>query len=110
MKKYDRQLKKWVTVEEYERTHQQKDKKFCRGKRPHDFVLVLPTGVTYNEKYRFDPESYYKIMDERVAFIEGQKRQLEQMGILQRWGSSWNSKETRLYMCSVCKKQKYENN
>ena len=48
---------------------------------------------------------YYKIMDERYEFIEKQRTELEKMGIKDR---GWNRKETRLFMCAVCKKQKYE--
>ncbi len=103
MKIYDREKKKWVTQEEYDKSHKPRDKKVCRGGKPHDFVLVLPFYTSYDEAYKFKPEDYYKIMDERFDFIEKQKVQLEKMGIKDR---GWNRKETRLYMCSVCKKQK----
>jgi len=105
MKKYDEKLRKYVSVEEYERTHKPQDKAFCRGKKPHDFVLVLPYYTQYDERYKYNPEEFYRIMDERYEFIEKQKKQLEAMGIQ---GRDWNRKETRLYICSVCKKHKHE--
>lgn len=105
MKKYDREKKKWVSIEEYEKTHKPRDKKKCRGGKPHDFVLVLPFYTSYDSTYKYHPEDYYKIMDERYEFIEKQRTELEKMGIKDR---GWNRKETRLFMCAVCKKQEYE--
>ncbi len=107
MKQYDRITKKYVTEEEAEKLRISRDKKFCKGKKPHDYVLVLPYYVSYNENYTFKPELYYKIMDERCDFIESQKKELEKLGIQDR---GWNSKQSRLYMCSVCKKHKYQDN
>lgn len=106
MKKYDHEKKEWVTLEEYERRQKQRTNKLCRGNKPHDFVLVLPIFVSFTDSYNFNPNEYYRIMDERYEFIENQKKELEKLGIINR---GWNRKETRLYMCAVCKKQKYEN-
>lgn len=106
MKKYNREKKKWVSVEEYERTHQSQDKTFCKGKRLHDFVLVLPDYIGFTPAYKFNPEMYYAIMDEQHDIIEKQNKRLEAMGIHPKY--HWNRKETRMYMCSVCKKKKYE--
>lgn len=106
MKKYDENLRKYVSVEEYERTHQLRDKSVCRGKKPHDFVLVLPYMVSYTSEYKFNPEEYYRVMDELFDIKEKKYQELETLGIKSSRG--WNRQETRLYMCSVCKKQKYE--
>lgn len=107
MKKYDNKLKKYVTQEEWDKSHKHKDKDLCKGKRPHDFVLVLPFHITYNSTYKFNPEMYYKIVDEINEFKEKQDKRLIDMGIVKRYGD-WNRAETRCFMCSVCKKQKYE--
>lgn len=106
MKKYDEKLRKYVSVEEYERTHQPRDKAYCRGKRPHDFILVLPYMVNYNEKYKFNPEEYYRMMDEQYDFIEKTKEKMATIGIVSHRG--WNRREIRSYICTVCKKQKSE--
>lgn len=108
MKKYDVDKKKWVTSEEYEKSRKPRDKSVCRGKKPHDYVLVLPHGVTYDDTYKFNPEVYYEIMEQRRQFLLNFKNKLISQGIRVRW--SWNDEhvETKCYICSVCKKQKYE--
>lgn len=104
-KKYLREKKKWVTEEEYDKFYSSHDKKLCRGGKPHDFVLVLPTHVKYDENiYKFNPEDYYKLMEEEYQFFEEQKKKMLAMGVTY---GRWNSKPYRLYMCSVCKKQNY---
>lgn len=104
MKTYDREKKKWV---EADRHQNKRDADVCRGKKEHDYVLVLPDGVIYLENYGFRPKEYYRIMDEILEFKTKKMTEIEKMGILPRW--SWSDrKETRLYMCSVCKKKKYE--
>ncbi len=107
MKKYHRETREWVTEEEYDRRMNLRDTKLCRGKKPHDYVLVLPHGVTYTEDYNFKPEVYYEMMDEIGAFEKSRWDLLASMGIKPRY-MPWNRKESRLYMCAVCKKQKYE--
>ncbi len=107
MKIYDREKKKWVSQEAYEKSRNARDKKLCRGKRPHDFVLVLPDYVSYSANYNFKPEIYYEICDETQAFLGKQKERLIAMGIIPRYGIG-GRKETRLYMCSVCKKRDYQ--
>lgn len=107
MKIYDREKRKWVDKEEYERNQNKRDRNICRGKKPHDFVLVLPSFVTYNENYKFNPEDYYKITDETADFMDKQLEKIKKMGIEPRWYMGRLS-ETRIYICSVCKKQKYD--
>ena len=105
-KQYDRQTKKWLTAEELEKVKAKRDKKLCRGGKDHDFVLVLPWHTTYNTNYKFNPEEYYRLMDEKFEYLEKHKERIKAIGVLDR--SGWNRKETRCFMCSVCKKQKYE--
>ena len=108
MKKYDSKLRKWVSIEEYERTHKPRDKKVCRGGKPHDYILVLPYYTDYDSTYKHNPQEYYKMMDERKEFIDNQNKEFEAMGIKPKryWGDG--RRESRLYMCSVCKKSEYD--
>jgi len=105
MKKYSNKVKKWVSEEEFERLHNSRDKKTCRGGKAHDYVLVLPEYISYNEGYKFNPEKYYAIMDARYDFIEKQDQELKKMGIGSR--TSANYRSTRHLICSICKKKEY---
>lgn len=109
MKQYRKDAKKHLDDDEYEayKAKKRRDGSICRGGKPHDFVLVLPFHVTYDPAlYKFNPEEYYRIRDEVYKFEEEAERQLREMGIKQRYGR-WPRTETRYYMCSVCKKQRY---
>ncbi len=105
MKKYDRNKKEWVSQEEYDKRMNQRDTKLCRGKKPHDFVLILPYGVEYQPTYEFNPHEYYKICDERYVYLESLKERFAAIGIKERF---YTHKESRMYICSVCKKHKYQ--
>lgn len=109
MKKYDRSSKKWISIEEYERIHKPRNKEFCRGKKPHDFVLVLPEYVSYNEKYQHNPEAYYELIDAIDVFEEELDRRIKDLGVVERFsrGTKWK-RSYRFYLCSVCKKKHYE--
>lgn len=104
MKKYDHKTKKWVTEEEFERlkNFRAEKSKFCKGKKPHDYILVLPWGATYNENYKFTPEVYYEAMEKRAEFVQQQAKELLQFGIIDR---HWSGKTYKVYECSVCGKR-----
>lgn len=106
MKKYDRETKKWVDADVLEKRMNKRDPELCKAKKPHDYVLVLPEHVHYDSTYNFNPEGYYKLSDRKYDVLESYKKELAAMGIRDAWG--WNRKETRLYMCTVCKKRKYD--
>lgn len=106
MKEYDREKKKWVSVDAKERELKLKKRKMCRGGRPHNFVLVLPMYVHFNELYKFNPEEYYKIMEEYDAFIDEQDQKFKKLGIVTRFGGGLYGRN-KTYMCSVCKKVEY---
>lgn len=98
-----------MSDEEYEayKAKKRKDPKICRGGKPHDFILVLPFHVTYDPNtYKFNPDEYYKIMDEEAERAEEVDRKLAAIGVKKKY-SSWRHRETRCYICSVCKKQRY---
>ena len=107
MKKYDYETRKWVDEEEFERLRniRSEKSKFCKGKKPHDFVLILPWGATYNSNYKFQPEIYYEAMKRRKEFIEKQREELLRSGIVDK---TWNSEPSKLYECSVCGKKLYK--
>lgn len=109
MKKYDREKKKWVSVEAYDKSHKHKDKDLCKGSRPHNFMLVLPLYVTHTLKYDYDAQKYYDVMDEEFEFKNKQRERLENMGINIR-RHYYDKKETRFYVCSICGKQRYDYN
>ena len=103
MKQYDRETKKWIEEDVLKERHS-RDKKLCKGKKLHDFVLVLPSHVTYNENYNFKPEEYYRLMDEKVRLEELIYERLKVLGIITKYGT-W--KPSKHYVCSICKKEKY---
>ena len=107
MKKYDREKRKWVSEEEYEKTHQPRDKHFCRGKKPHDWVLVLPEFVEYNSNYNLDATVYYKTVSEINTFLIEKGKELQKLGIID--DLSFTRRGMLLYyVCSVCLKRKTE--
>ncbi len=105
MKQYDRQTKRWISVEEYEKRYNKRDSDLCRGKKPHDFVLVLPSHVKYNDSYAFNAEAYYRLMDEKYELLQVIKEKAKAIGVED---YTWNRRGTRLFICSVCKKHKYD--
>lgn len=100
---YDRRKKEWITPEENERRYSKKDANICRGKKPHDFVLVLPTWIKTDERYQLTPEVYYDAMDSIDNFTTSMSDHLAVYGIIVRH----YGRRSRLYVCSVCKKQHY---
>lgn len=110
MKQYRRDAKKHMSDEEYEayKAKKRRDPQICRGGKPHDYVLVLPYHVSYTSEYKFNPEEYYRLCDELTAQMIENREKIKAMGVTSRYGNWRERKETRYYMCSVCKKQKHE--
>lgn len=105
MKEYNRITKKYEEATDIKL----KKRELCRGGREHDYLLVLPDHVSYNENYKFNPEEYYRIMDELRTAEEMYNKKILEMGIGGRWGSfNMSSRTARSYCCSICKKKKYE--
>lgn len=83
-----------------------KKRETCRGGKPHDFVLVLPDHVTYNEDYQFNPEAYYQLEEERIAFDKDMERRALELGITNKYRYSRDMFGVRrCYRCSVCYKK-----
>lgn len=107
-KKYLREKKKYVTEEEYEQYHalRKRGADACKGRRPHQWVLVLPIWrAKWDEKHPYDAEAYYKAMMERREFIKKQDAELAKKGILVSPSHDWLHKD---YACVVCKKRRTE--
>lgn len=106
---YDRQSKKWLTDEEYQRKY--KKRQTCKGGREHDWVQVLPYGVEALPHYKGDPEIYYRYEQEIEEFTRAKRAEMEEKhGIKSRYSSGFSDfrKKMRNFVCSVCLKQKYE--
>ena len=102
MKQYDPESKKYLDEEVI--LQKVTKRKLCKGKKEHDYVLVLPDHVTYNEDYKFNPEFYYKTMEETNRFEYEQEQKLVKAGMVMKYGRSFFV-ERKTYMCTVCKKQ-----
>lgn len=105
MKKYDREKRRWV--DEKELTKKQGKRKLCKGGRPHDFQLALPSYV----KVVGYPTSeavleYYQSEERKEKFLEEENKKLESFGIM--LSNHFNFKRHRFFICSVCGKQDYE--
>ena len=102
MKKYYRPLKKYCTEEEIEKHKSKaKDPKLCRGGRPHDFVLILPSFISHTEKYNHDATRYYEILKEVHDFEKAKSQELEDLGIQDSLGN-WRDWEWKTYGCTIC--------
>lgn len=105
MKKYDHQSRKWVTEEEFKNIY--KKLNACKqGRKDHDYVLVLPDYITYNDNYKFDPEIYYKAEEEMQRQVIAHRDYLLSVGIEARFLSE--HPVYRTYKCSVCGKRKID--
>lgn len=107
MKKYDRETKTWIEEEELDKKLAKK--KTCKGGKEHDWILCLPSYVSYKDTALGIEvaEQYYAIEDAREDMNIALDSQLEAIGI--------NSRTYRVgkllgrrrdYVCSVCLKRK----
>ena len=106
MKVYDREKRKWVG--EAEVTKKQGKRKLCRGGRPHDFQLTLPSYVKVIGYPT--PEAileYYRIEEVKRELIKKENEKLVSFGIIlnDRYGFG---RDTKYFVCSVCGKLDYE--
>ena len=105
MKEYNRTTKKW----EEDVDIKLKKRELCKGGKLHDYVLVLPDHETYDETYKFNPEKYYEIMEEMGKYEDEIKKKLAEMGVKSKYSRfNLNRWIHRYYICSVCKKKKYD--
>ncbi len=112
MKKYDRKTKTWV--EEDKIKADLKKKENCKGNRAHDWVRVLPWGVSALGNYQGDVEPYYQAMKEIDDFKVRKDEELLKLGIvsnINRGTSLYYSSrhQYRNEMCSICLKKRTVN-
>lgn len=107
MKKYDRENRKWITEEEYNRKC--KVRKLCKGNKDHDYILVLPWGVSYNENYKHDAQVYYDAEQEVKDFKKKIYHKLYKKGIIARNSMCSPSymDSHKNYKCVICFKEKW---
>ena len=105
MKRYDRESKKHISEEEYQ--GKLKRRKLCKGGKPHDWVEVLPYGVSTNELYNGTTGPYYEAEKAIREFTKQKHDELAALGIFisERW--SREVRKERPHICSVCKKHGY---
>lgn len=104
MKVYDRKSKKWVE-EDVVKAGSLKKPDTCKGKRPHNFILVLPEYIKTTTE--ITPEAvakYYEIEEETHTLLVNQANKLAGIGIR---STGWNRKPTKYYRCDVCGKKDY---
>lgn len=108
MKKYHRESRTWVSAEEFERLSSLKKKELCIGKKPHDFILVLPDYYTYDDTYEFDAEKLYKLLEEEQEYQENLKERMKDIGVHPKYSRTYRPPIHRYYQCSICNKKKSE--
>lgn len=112
MKQYRRDAKQHMDNEEYAKWRSSRDKKVCRGGKPHDYILVAPYGFKkVDQPFGFlDTEQIvecYKSQEKVNEFLRKEEERLKALGIEHKY-TGWRYQVTKRYICSVCKKQKYE--
>ena len=108
MKEYNPKTKKWET--RTENVGDLKKKDLCKGRNPHDFVLVLPGyGVRMIDGGFANTEQikqYYESCDRQFEYMKKEEEFLRSIGI--EVGSWRSNKQTRYLMCSRCYRKEYE--
>lgn len=111
MKHYDHESRKWVTDEELEQIKaiKLKKSKTCRGGKPHNFILALPSHITASRVLSQEEiERYYAIEEKiRACNIEMKKEFLEIgiIGTIRQYSLGRNYKS---YVCEACGKKEYK--
>lgn len=99
--------KKWE--EEREKTGSLKKPVNCKGNRPHNFVLTIPTYITKNIKFTEEQTlKYYEEKELERKFFKDQEKRYEEIGL--KICSYRTLSLFYLYKCSVCGKEKYKDN
>jgi hypothetical protein len=107
MKEYNRKTKRWENIERPATSL--KKPETCKGKKSHDFVLLIPKYVSKDHNLSKDEvEEYYQIEADRHTFEIELDRRLKQIGVNTR---RWTGYRSKFYKCAVCGKEKceYEN-
>lgn len=107
MKEYDRDKKMWVKPETLtEKVTVLKKSELCRGKKPHEYVLIVPD---YSNSHKNDDLSqetvdrFYALMDEHHEHNKKYQKEVDALGINYRVDSL--RPMTRMSRCNVCGKR-----
>jgi len=104
VKEYNYEKKKWI---EKEPQGSLKKPKFCKGRRPHQMQIILPTHVKTTKNVSQETiDEYYQSEKRRYDFVMAENKMLERKGIIV---SSWIYKPAIYLRCSVCGKKDYQN-
>lgn len=103
MKEYNHSTKKW---EELEKNGSLKKPKTCRGGKPHDYVLVVPSYIHRDHNLTKDEVAeYYEIQKRRKEQDKIFDTLLANIGIKYH---AYSGSTDKTYICSVCLKYKCE--
>ena len=104
MKEYSHKTRKWE--EKTEKVGSLKRPETCKGKKPHDFVLLLPPNVHANHLLCKDEiNAYYIIAIDKEKSDKEYAEKLSNLGITTR---SWSYGVHWFFKCAKCGKEKYE--
>lgn len=102
MKEYNRKTKRWE--ERKEPTGSLKKPKNCRGGKPHEFELCLPSWVQTLKTFTLaDVERYYNILEWRKKTDITEHKSLTELGVR---NCFIDFKVIRHYNCIHCGKRK----
>ena len=107
MKEYNREKKRWEDPETIKLSKQGK-RELCKGKRPHDFKLVLPEWIERKVWQATEEtiQAYYQSEARVDEFLRNEERILRTKGIGKR--VRFFGGLTKYYRCSVCGKKDSE--
>ena len=105
MKQYDRIQKKYVEVVD-KPVGSLKRPETCKGKKPHDWVLMIPKHVsTRRTLYKEEIAEYYKIKEDHAQADRDFGERYDKIGVNMRY---YYGESYRFYKCAVCGKEKTE--
>lgn len=112
MKEYDRVKKIWVEPEDLTvNMTSLKKRELCRGKKPHEFKLIIPD---YSNSHKNDDLSqetimlFYEKMDALNEHKRNLQKEINELGINHKvfYFHDTNA-ERRHYVCAVCGKREW---
>ena len=81
----------------HEKLHKKKDTWECRGKKPHQFILTLPSYIKWND----EPALYYKSLVAHREILERHNCALERCPLK----NNWYDMKSVYYICVKCGKK-----
>ena len=104
MKEYNHKTRRWE--EKKEKIGSLKKPETCKGKQPHDFVLLIPSMISRHRPFsKEDILRYYELEADREERESVYNAELAKIGID---SLRYSYKLRKFYTCSKCGKEKYE--